>query len=721
MRPFIVTTLVFIMVVSLAACQGAAGPAGQQGPPGPQGVPGAAGIEGPPGPAGPAGATGPAGASPALISPETTSAMDEAAVPPKWMPEAYTKYFVQTAIKRYESDGLEATVAYYNSPESVDGQWYMFIIDENEALVAHPLPELVGMNIHDVVGPTNYPSGSGVYAVADEDGAWFDYPSINSASGATETKHSWMVLHDGIVFGSGWYGDAPGKDDGPAYTKELVKQSIDLYNAVGLDQTVEHYNSEQSTDGPWYVFILDADDTFLAHGANPEYVNQHVSVGVGPNNYPAGVAAAASAEPEGAWFDYTFLNPATGTAETKHSWVVVHDGLTFGSGWYEDGPSRTDGPAYTQAYVQQAINLYNAVGLEDTVAYYNTPESVDGQWYMFIVDENETMVAHTNRDVVGMPASDILGPNDSPTGPAGLALADWDGVWFDYTYTNYATGIVETKHSWMVLHDGIIFGSGWYEPGPGKSDGPAYAKSFVRQAINFYDAIGLEDTAAYYNSPASVDGPWYIYMGDAETGTFLAHGANPAYVGLHSSEVLGPNSYPTADAVFATADVNGAWFDYTFLNPASGRVQTKHSWSIIHDGIIFGSGWYEDGPAKTDAPAYTKSFVQQAINLYDAVGLDAAVEYYNTEASIDGQWYVFIVDTETGVTIGHYNPALRDRDPSLRVDSTGYYYGPDLLAATPSGSWISYVITNPGVGEERRKHTYAVLHDGYIFASGWYE
>ena len=61
--------------------------------------------------------------------------------------------------------------------------------------------------------------------------------------------------------------------------------------------------------------------------------------------------------------------------ETKHSWVVIHDGITFGSGWYERGPGKSDAPAYTRAFVQQAMNLYVALGLEETVAYYNTKES----------------------------------------------------------------------------------------------------------------------------------------------------------------------------------------------------------------------------------------------------------------------------------------------------------------------------------------------------------
>ena len=41
------------------------------------------------------------------------------------------------------------------------------------------------------------------------------------------------------------------------------------------------------------------------------------------------------------------------------------------------------------------------------------------------------------------------------------------------------------------------------------------------------------------------------------------------------------------------------------------------------------------------------------------------------------------------------------------------------------GGWtmhrLEYVIVNPETGENQRKHTFAVLHDGYIFASGWYK
>ena len=778
MRALITVIPIIVLILSIAACQGAAGPAGGQGPHGPQGSSGALGSAGPPGPAGapglaggqgphgpqgssgtpglaggqgphgpqgssgapgPAGPPGPAGA-PALVDEATVASLIEqiqeqldtgyatATVPPKSTPADYTKFLVRDAISRYASEGLDATVAYYNTQESVDGQWYVFIIDdENQTIVAHaPNPDLVGQHSSQALGPNSYPTGSAVAASADQDGAWFDYTYANPASGVVETKHSWMVTHDGITFGSGWYERGPGKSDAPAYTKAFVQQATNLYVALGLEETVAYYNTQESVDGQWYVFIIDDENqTIVAHAPNPDLVGQHVSQALGPNSYPTGSAVAATADQDGAWFDYTYANPASGVVETKHSWMVTHDGITFGSGWYERGPGKSDAPAYTKAFVQQATNLYVALGLEETVAYYNTKESVDGQWYVFIIDdENQTIVAHApNPDLVGQHVSQALGPNSYPTGSAVAATADQDGAWFDYTYANPASGVVETKHSWMVTHDGITFGSGWYERGPGKSDAPAYTKAFVQQATNLYVALGLEETVAYYNTKESVDGQWYVFIIDDENQTIVAHAPNPDLVGKHSSQALGPNSYPAGSAVAASADQDGAWFDYTYANPASGVVETKHSWMVTHDGITFGSGWYERGPGKSDAPAYTKTFVQQATNLYVALGLEETVAYYNTKESVDGQWYVFIIDDENQTIVAHApNPDLVGQHVSQALGPNSYPTGSAVAAtADQDGSWFDYTYANPASGVVETKHSWMVTHDGITFGSGWYE
>ena len=386
----------------------------------------------------------------------------------------------------------------------------------------------------------------------------------------------------------------------------------------------------------------------------------------------------------------------------------------------EPAPANHEVEEYTRYFVEQAIDMYKSEGLNATVAHYNTPESTDGQWYVFIFDENDMMLAHAaNPDLVGKPASYAVGPNNFPAGEAVVAAADEDGEWFSYTYTNPGTGGVEAKHSWMVEYEGLTFGSGWYEPGPRKSDNPAFTQAFVEQAIGLYEAVGLDGAVTYYNTVESVDDQWYVFIFD-ENDMMLAHAANPDLVGKPASYAVGPNNFPAGEAVVGAADENGEWFSYTYTNPATGGVEAKHSWMVEYDGLTFGSGWYEPGPRKSDNPAFTKSFVEQAIELYEAIGREATVAYYNTKESVDDQWYVFIID-EDGYTIGHHNSMFLGRDPALRVDSTGRFYGDDLLSATETGRWVDYVLLNPETGDERQKHTWAVRHDGLIFASGWYE
>ncbi len=389
-----------------------------------------------------------------------------------------------------------------------------------------------------------------------------------------------------------------------------------------------------------------------------------------------------------------------------------------------DGIARADAPRsqpalFAQAAVQQAIDRYDADGLDETLDHYNSPESMDGQWYVFIFDEEGDMIAHAaNQDLVGVNFAGVLGPNNYPVGQLLVDSATEDGAFVDYIFPD-AAGRIGQKHSWVIEHDGLVFGAGWYENAPRKSDQPGYTQAYVEQALNLYDASGRDAATAYYNKPASVDGQWYVFIID-ENGTMLAH-TDQSLVGIHTSEIVGANEYPSGKIVLADADEDGAWSQYSFFNPETGGAQIKHSWLVKHDGLIFGSGWYEDGPRKSDQPAYTQAVVDSAVNLYQSLGIEQTLAYYNTDANIDDQWYTFVISLESGKSIGHYRPEIRERDPSERVDIRGNFYGDDLLAATEEGRWVSYWFRNPNTGEERSKHTWIVRQGDYLFGSGWYE
>ena len=392
-------------------------------------------------------------------------------------PVAYTVAMVEQALQRYEAQGREATVEYYNTPESADGEYYVFIFDEDDKLIAHANPDLIGMDLKGDLGVdvTGYRFGD-LMLTATEEGLWVDYLFQNLATGNQEFKHSWVVRRDGLLFGSGWYQVLPGLQLGAtkahpiAFTVDMVEKALQRYEAQGREATVEYYNTPQSVDGEWYVFIFDENGDMIAH-PNPDFLGDNLMgpTGVDITGYRHGEAIAGTTE-EGKWVDYIFLNPVSGNQEYKHTWAVRHDGLIFASGWYQVlptlglGVSKAEPAEYTVAFVDRALRYYKAHGREATVAHYNTPESVDGAWYIYVFDENDLLIAHANPDLLGMDLKEELGL-DSTGYHFGTDMleATEEGLWIHYVFANPATGEEETKHAWAVRHDGLLIGSGWYE------------------------------------------------------------------------------------------------------------------------------------------------------------------------------------------------------------------------------------------------------------------
>ncbi len=253
-----------------------------------------------------------------------------ASIPPKSAPAEYTKFFVNNAISRYETQGLEATLAYYNREESVDGQWYVFIIDENDLAIGHPDAHRLGLDLKGWVSidATGYNFGQDMLS-ATEEGKWVSYVYQNPEgggigddhTGALEYKHVWVVRHDGLLFASGWHISAD------EYTKFVVDEAIERYRSSGLNPTLAYYSDASSVDAQWYVFIATPEGEILGH-YNSEDFAAHLQEMLDDGSFRA--------TQEGVWVNHEDVNPATGEVEDKHFWLVEHDGLVFGSGWHHD-------------------------------------------------------------------------------------------------------------------------------------------------------------------------------------------------------------------------------------------------------------------------------------------------------------------------------------------------------------------------------------------------
>ena len=269
--------------------------------------------------------------------------------------------------------------------------------------------------------------------------------------------------------------DTPTPDDPEAFAVALVQSAIDLYKTEGSEATIVYYNDPANIDGQWYVFIADENDRYVAHPASPGFVGRDIKDIPGLNGSPVGVQIA-NAPDTGHWTEYVWPNPETNKLEQKRTWSIRYDGYLFASGYYQAWTpdpatrpmvSKNDPEAFTRALVLEAVARYEIAGLDAIATDYNDPANIDGQWYVFITDENDLFVAHAPRpDLIGTDLKDIMGLDGKRQLGAEIAAATGVGLWIEYLWPNPATNQDEQKRTWAIRHDGYLFASGYYAPVP---------------------------------------------------------------------------------------------------------------------------------------------------------------------------------------------------------------------------------------------------------------
>ena len=269
--------------------------------------------------------------------------VDEAPAPPKSDPAAFTKFIVDQAIALYENEGLDAALAHVNSPDSVDDQWYVFVIDENDIVVGHYVPDRRGLDVNGWVGTdiNGYRFGTELLA-ATEAGRWVPYVYVNPAAstlgdqGGFELKNTWVVRHDGLLFSSGWYINTDDlaqqlvSDSAEQFRRGGVEAVVAFHNdpqsiSAGLMPTIEYYNRNDTLDRYFTGIIAAPDGEILAH-LDPGLIGTDIEDLLGP--------AVRSANAEGSWITADDNPAGAGGPSTMRMWIVNVDGTLIGAGWY---------------------------------------------------------------------------------------------------------------------------------------------------------------------------------------------------------------------------------------------------------------------------------------------------------------------------------------------------------------------------------------------------
>ena len=354
---------------------------------------------------------------------------------------------------------------------------------------------------------------------------WVSYDHTEPITGQKKAKRTWLVLHDGLVFGSGYYSSNIPESDVRFAVSNAIR-TYETYREGGAWIDVITPDESVRTDA-LYPFVIDAASwTRLADGVVPDRVGQPETILDTSSRSVEDVLAEL--EDEGSvWVTYTFHNPATDVEQLKRSYLQLRDGLVFGSGYY-----------ILDSQVQSAshgrILEYERDGRDSTLASINTIPGEPASTYVFVADPRTGITEAQNADpgltgtadwdaaTAVLPARDILD-----------VISRGTGMWVSYEHTNPETGQEEAKRTWLVMHDGLVFGSVYYSS---DISGPAPYGSPAQQVR---DGVPVHEISC--NSPLS------LYIRDAALPEGMPAAAVAAGTAPAGAEAAGMSGGMSAD------------------------------------------------------------------------------------------------------------------------------------------------------------------------------
>ena len=587
---------------------------------------------------------------------------------------------VEDLITMYDIEGAAAFNA-VNAMVSED--IYPFAINaETMTVVAEgAFPQVVGLPatfLHDADRPLT----DILSELETLDGTWTKYVFLNPMTASYEDKTSYLVLHDGHIFGSGYY---TSPDSGAT---DAVDAMLRLYDTVGEDAFATVMSVP--TDGLNVPFVLDAGTLEVVAHADP-----NMSGGDMRDAIISGQSAEFIHEMldrhGSLWLSYPSADPVPG-AEYTRTYMVLRDGYVFASGYGVDPESRL------QSLVDESVRLYEREGdaAFDIITSMSTTLQLVYNVNKTVLEASSITPQHVGLTI---PYSIIVvdqGKKDA------LRLYEQGGAWSDRFLSN-TEGVELRQSSWSVIHDGLLFiARDTYSP-------EAVAVAEVNAAIGLYDVYGegAFDRITWQSvDPAIV----YPFVFDAETWRAVAHAAYPDRLGMVPASIMADNDLDEISE--ALAESEGVWVSYNFYNPITNLVEYKRTWLAQHDGYIFAAGYYYGNFDRAE------SIIAEAIASYDTSG-EAAFEAINAEMSGSVAFSPIVLDYDMLDVVAHGGyPGLVGQNINDIVASGDVLVASIRASLVVEGDSLVTVssVMNPQTGLHVRQSLILQLHDGYVFA-----
>ena len=130
-------------------------------------------------------------------------------------------------------------------------------------------------------------------------------------------------------------------------------------------------------------------------------------------------------------------------------------------------------------------------------------------------------------------------------------------------------------------------------------------------------------------------------------------------------------------------------------------------------------------PARAGTEAEAQAMVAKAVALFDEKDEAAFSVFDQGEAAgfLKGDVYIVVqsMGADARVVADGADPKLVGTPLTKIQDPTGKKFGEVMNAgASEAGGWFDYEWPDPATGKLGKKHSWAVLHKGFVFIAGYY-
>ncbi len=122
------------------------------------------------------------------------------------------------------------------------------------------------------------------------------------------------------------------------------------------------------------------------------------------------------------------------------------------------------------------------------------------------------------------------------------------------------------------------------------------AQAMVARAIALFDQAGAKAALDRFTNKPGVEfnqADLYIFVLREKDGAIVAHAADRSLIGRDVRKIKDARGRDIGRSLLDRATPEGAWADYWWKDPISGKALAKSSWVVRHKGHVFGCGIYK--------------------------------------------------------------------------------------------------------------------------------